>query len=161
MTGSGLPSAVAGRIETLAACADEQALTRDARALSRTYRSGSGSAKGAGDALAYAVSRMPATFAAAGRALSLTLACTDARPDTLLDAGAGTGALTLAASSLLSLRRRVCLERESAMRALGEELTQAAGSEADWRPFDFLTEKSPLPRAGLVTEGYKIGRAHV
>ena len=150
-----MPAAVAERIEALAALANGKSLTRSAQILSEAYRTGSGAARGETDALAYTVSRMPATYAAAVRALSLSLACTDIRPETLLDAGAGTGAVTLAASLQLPIRQRICLEREPAMRALGEELTRVSGFEADWRGID-LTENKPLPSAALVTEGYML-----
>ena len=150
-----MPAAVSEKIETLASLANGKSLTRSAQNLSGAYRSGSGAARGEADALAYAVSRMPATYAAAVRALSLSLACTYVRPETLLDAGAGTGAVTLAASLLLQLRGRVCLEREPAMRALGEELMRVSGFETDWRGID-LMENRPLPDAALVTEGYML-----
>ena len=155
MASSSLPAAVAERIESFAASADIRGLSCDVKQLSHVYRTGSGSAKGDRDALAYAVYRMPATFAAAERALSLSLACMDLRPGSLLDAGAGTGAMTMAVSSLLSLDSCICLEREPAMRALGKELTQAAGIRAEWRAFD-LMENAALPGAALVTEGYML-----
>ena len=150
-----IPEAAAARIRALGALADPAAVARSAQALSRAYRAGLPGVRSEDEAFAYAVSRMPATCAAAERALSLSLACAPARPDTLTDCGAGTGAMTLAACGLLPIRAAVCLEREPAMRALGRELTAAAGIPAEWKAFD-VTGGGPLPKAALVCEGYML-----
>ena len=94
---------------------------------------------------------------AAKAALTEALAATGLAPKTLLDCGAGTGAVTFAADALLGLERATCLERETAMRAVGQQLMREAGGvQAEWAACD-LTAKEPLPRAGLVCEGYMLG----
>ena len=55
------------------------------------------------EALAYAAVRMPATFGAVCGALEHTLPALSVLPKTLLDVGAGTGAASWAAASLLEL----------------------------------------------------------
>ena len=140
-------------------------LAAAARGLSERYRTaeGNGVSRVAGeeDALAYAAARMPATFGAArevlGRLAGMMPPGEEIR--TLLDVGAGTGAVTWAAASLFDLRRAVCLEREACMRQLGQALCGCADESAlrdsTWAPFDLDTD--PLNhRADLVVAGYML-----
>lgn len=150
-------------LAALTADCEEDALRRDAQALSERYRLRTGTGKrlltGEREAAAYAAARMPATFEAIRAALAWSLDCAALSPRTLLDCGAGTGAASWAADSLLHLERITCMEREAAMRAVGQRL-MASGSAAlrgaDWRDAD-LTADAPLPRAELVIEGYMLG----
>jgi ribosomal protein RSM22 (predicted rRNA methylase) len=77
------------------------ALAQRSAAISQAYRSGQGSAqiiRNADDALAYALARMPATFAAAASVLAaLQEAAPQFTPRTLLDVGAGPGTASWAA----------------------------------------------------------------
>ena len=138
---------------------DAGALARDAKALREACRTRTGEGRRLavteGDALSYACARMPATFAAAQRALELTLPCMPCEIGTVTDCGAGTGALTLAAFSALQPSRMLCLERESAMRGLGERITALEGVPAEWRDFDLV--RQVVPPAELVCEGYMRG----
>src|SRR5882724_9914443 len=76
-----------------------------AAVISKTYRGGgnSGTIKSETDALAYALARMPATFAAMAAGLN---ALCEVRPDfaptSLLDIGAGPGTATWAATEAFS-----------------------------------------------------------
>ena len=72
--------------------------------------------------MAYAATRMPATFGAVYAALFAALTEADLSPKTLLDVGAGTGAACWAAAALCDFSRITCLERESAMKNLGQAL---------------------------------------
>lgn len=154
---TGMPVRLRQQIEALAE--DAGALARDAKALSEAYRTRTGEGRRLavteGDALSYACARMPATFAAAQRALELTLPCMPCEIGTVTDCGAGTGALTLAAFSALQPSRMLCLERESAMRGLGERITALEGVPAEWRDFDLV--RQVVPPAELVCEGYMLG----
>jgi len=147
----------------LAAQHELTALTRDAKAISENYRMRTGAGKRLltreGEAAAYAASRMPATFAAAQQALLWALDCAGVKIASLLDCGAGTGAVSWAADSLLELERVTCLEREAAMRTVGSALMRAgegALAAAAWQEWDALSE-GELPRADLVCEGYMLG----
>ena len=150
-------------LTALTAAYEEDGLRRDAQALSERYRLHTGTGlrllTGEREAAAYAAARMPATFEAIHAALAWSLDCAGLLPRTLLDCGAGTGAASWAADSLLRLEQVTCLEREAAMRAVGRRLMES-GSEAlagaDWRDAD-LTADVPLPRAELVVEGYMLG----
>ena len=160
---AGLPAALGAALEELTAQMDASRLERDARALSEAYRTRTGAGERLltreEEAAAYAAARMPATYAAVQAALSQALEATGLAPQTLLDCGAGTGAASWAADSLLSLRSVVCLEREAAMRAVGSRLMLAGGDalrSARWEEGD-LTAPGPMPEAELVIEGYMLG----
>jgi ribosomal protein RSM22 (predicted rRNA methylase) len=98
--------------------------------ISQTYREGGGSGaiRSETDALAYALARMPATYAAVVASLN---AIREVRPDfapkSLLDVGAGPGTATWAtAEAFSSLRDFDLLDANDALRALA--LNLAAGS---------------------------------
>lgn len=160
---AGLPMELMSALQALAEEADDACLEKDAKAISEAYRMRTGMGKRLltreCEAAAYAAARMPATYEAARTAIESALAASGHAPRTLLDCGAGTGAATWAADSLLALDSVACLEREDAMRAVGGRLMRAGGDalkSADWQAFD-LTDKKPLPQAELVVEGYMLG----
>src|SRR6516165_4176745 len=131
--------------------------------ISDAYRSGgnSGTIKSESDALAYALARMPATYAAI--AASLNALCEvrpDLAPETLLDVGAGPGTASWAAAqTFASLRSLVLIDDNGALRALAldfvkgsarlGELTYDKGEASD------LIAKSDA--ADLVIASYMIG----
>src|SRR3954470_3411290 len=90
--------------------------------ISKTYRDGGGSRgiRSETDALAYALARMPATYAAVTASLN---ALVEIRPDftpkNLLDVGAGPGTATWAATEAFpSLQKFTLLDANVALRAL-------------------------------------------
>src|SRR5258705_9310754 len=92
----------------------------------QTYRDGGGSSaiRSEVDALAYALARMPATYAAVSASLN---ALREIRPDfapaSLLDVGAGPGTATWAAAAAFpSLTSFALLDANSALRALALDL---------------------------------------
>jgi len=135
-------------------------LAQDAQNLSMKYRTESGQGKrlltGDNEVSAYSVVRMPATYGAVYSALNYTLDLADCPLDSLLDIGAGTGAASWAADSLINLKSIVCLEREKAMRELGNKI-MSQGSEvlrnAKWKEFD-LTIGDINEKADLVIASY-------
>ena len=157
------PVALQSAIQQLAAKYPMAQLKNAAEEISRRYRQETGQGKRLLsqdlEAAAYAMARMPATFGAVASALGYALETADFAPKTLLDAGAGTGAACWAADALLPLQRVICLEREGAMRRLGQELMRK-GSEAlqgsEWQAAD-LTAAAPLPKAELVVASYVLG----
>ena len=154
-----LPIKLQSALETLVSGYAKEKLEKDARAISEAYRLRTGEGKrlltAEGEAAAYAAARMPATYAAAYFALSEAIEASGLHPETMLDCGAGTGAVTFAADSLLELKEATCLEREAAMRTVGEKLTrQACGVQPRWDACD-LTGSAALPQAELVCEGWK------
>src|ERR1700754_3258232 len=97
-----------------------------AASISETYRGGGGSGtiRSEVDALAYALARMPATYAAVTASLN---ALVEIRPGfaplSLLDVGAGPGTATWAAAEAFSsLRNFALLDANTALRTLALEL---------------------------------------
>src|SRR5476651_1380995 len=94
--------------------------------ISRTYRDGGNSRaiKTETDALAYALARMPATYAAVTASLNaLREISPNFAPASLLDVGAGPGTATWAAAEAFSsLRSLFLLDANAALRALALDL---------------------------------------
>ena len=97
-----------------------------AASISKTYRDGGGSGaiRSEADALAYALARMPATYAAVTASLN---ALVEIRPDfaptSLLDVGAGPGTATWAAAEAFpSLQQFALLDANVTLRALALDL---------------------------------------
>jgi len=150
-----MPDELRIALDTLTGAVPRERLARDARVLSERYRAGCSHlpyVASDDEALAYAAARMPATYCAVYTALRYSLGCTLLRPDSLLDVGAGTGAAAWAAYSLLDLSSVVCLEREGAMRRIGEALMR----NAQWVSYDLSACAMPH-RAGLVVASYVLG----
>ena len=93
-----------------------------AASISKTYRDGGGSGaiRSEADALAYALARMPATYAAVTASLNALVEIRpDLAPTSLLDIGAGPGTATWAAAETFpSLQRFTLLDANDALRAL-------------------------------------------
>lgn len=133
-----------------------RAAKRDAETISLRYRGETGAAKtlkSGAESAAYAVARMPATFAAADFVLRQL---PDVGAKSLTDAGAGTGAVVWAAAGLFDLDEILCLESEPAMIQTGEKLAEAGKDlfkiPPVWRRFD-LTRDETAP-ADIVTASY-------
>src|SRR3954462_12224718 len=101
MTSPNLPVELKAALEAkLHGLLRSDAAERSAR-ISQTYRSGGGSAaiRTEGDALAYALARMPATYAAVTASLNALCGVRPGfAPKSLLDVGAGPGTATWAAA---------------------------------------------------------------
>jgi ribosomal protein RSM22 (predicted rRNA methylase) len=163
MTGPDLPAELKVSLERrLHGLSRSDAAERAAR-ISQTYRDGGGSAtiRSETDALAYALARMPATYAAVIASLN---ALRDIRPDfaprTLLDVGAGPGTATWAAAEALSsLQDFALLDANDALRALALDL--AAGSARlrgmSYRRGAARVALADAQGADLVVASYMIG----
>jgi len=160
---AGFDPALEQALNELTAGMEIARLERDAKTISENYRLRTGEGRRLltreGEAAAYAAARMPATYAAAREALAAALAASGLEIRTLLDCGAGTGAASWAAAGLMEIEKVTCLEREDAMRAVGERLMRAgecALAQAAWNSWD-LTAPQALPQADCVVEGYMLG----
>lgn len=133
-----------------------------ADAISRTYRDGGGSGRirTANDALAYALARMPATYAAVAASLNaLTEVNPDFTPQSLLDVGAGPGTATWAASeAFASLATFTLLDANTALRDLALELAQSHLRLAamHYNSGDARKALTEAPEADLVVASYVI-----
>ena len=94
-----------------------------AASISKTYRDGGGSGgiRSEADALAYALARMPATYAAVTASLNALVEIRpDFAPENLLDIGAGPGTATWAAAEAFpSLQRFALLDANDALAHAG------------------------------------------
>ena len=130
--------------------------------ISRTYRDGGGSGRirTGTDALAYALARMPATYAAIAASLNaLTEVNPDFAPTSLLDVGAGPGTATWAASeAFASLETFTLLDTNTALRGLAAELAQLHLRLAAMRyeSGDARKALAEAPVADLVVASYVI-----
>jgi ribosomal protein RSM22 (predicted rRNA methylase) len=131
--------------------------------ISKTYRDGGGSGAigSETDALAYALARMPATYAAVAASLNaLGEVRPDLAPETLLDVGAGPGTASWAATeAFASLRSLVLIDDNSALRALALDLAQG-GARLGELTYDEGEASALLARsdaADLVIASYMIG----
>lgn len=155
----GLRAALEARLEGVS----RRDLAERAAKVSRAYRGGAGSAGvvlGADDALAYALARLPATYAADMAAFAAAAeAAPDFAPETLLDAGAGPGTASWAAvETWSSLRRATLLDASPPFLALARELAAAGEpvlADAEFRRAD-LTAAEPLTTADLVVASYAL-----
>ncbi|MBP5534461.1 MAG: rRNA methyltransferase [Alphaproteobacteria bacterium] len=100
------------------------------------------------EVMAYALSRMPATFAAVSNILDKIDQC-----QTMLDIGAGTGAATWAALEMGKAKTAICLEKEDKMRTLGSDLMKTEYPSVVWRAFDLKTD-TLRQKAELIVSSY-------
>ena len=134
-----------------------------AASISRTYRDGGGSTaiRTENDALAYALARMPATYAAVTASLNaLCVIAPHFAPKSLLDVGAGPGTATWAAAEAYSsLRAFTLLDANSALRALALDLagTSARLRDVSYRQGEARAALADTEPADLVVASYMIG----
>jgi ribosomal protein RSM22 (predicted rRNA methylase) len=126
MTAPDLPAELKAALDARLQGVSRNAAAERAALISQTYRDGGGSSaiRSEADALAYALARMPATYAAVTASLN---ALREIRPDfapaSLLDIGAGPGtAAWAAAAAFPSLTSFALLDANSALRALALDL---------------------------------------
>jgi ribosomal protein RSM22 (predicted rRNA methylase) len=158
-----LPAPLRAALERLLEGMPRTGLAERAARTSQAYRAGKPSAgviRDADDALAYALTRLPATYAACAAVFGETArAAPGFAPKTLLDAGAGTGAASWAALEawpgisgatwldasppFLALAARLAAEGPAALRCAGAR-------RAD------LTAAGPRPASDLVVASYAL-----
>ncbi len=163
MIAPGLPAELKAALEAkLHGLSRSDAAARSAR-ISQTYRSGGGSAaiRTEADALAYALARMPATYAAVTASLN---ALCEVRPDfspkTLLDIGAGPGTATWAAAETFpSLADFTSIDANAALRTLALDLFGKSSRLAGVRytAGDARAALAGTEAADLVIASYLIG----
>src|SRR5438270_6760918 len=129
--------------------------------ISKTYRDGGGSGaiRSETDALAYALSRMPATYAAVTASLDAVREITPwLAPASMLDIGAGPGTATWAAAEALpSLQSFTLLDANGALRKLGLDLAGDSGRQITYERGDARALLAKADAADLVVASYVIG----
>lgn len=158
---AGLPAALAAALDRALEGVGRKDLAERAARTSQAYRAGRPSAgviRDAQDALAYALIRAPATYAACARAFAEAARLAPGfAPATLLDAGVGAGAASWAAAQTWpGLSAAVWLDASAPFLDLARALAAdgpAALRDAEPRRAD-LASGGPWPKAGLVTASY-------
>lgn len=139
-----------------------------AAAISQTYRAGGGSStiRNESDALAYALARMPATYAAVAASLNALRAIhPQFTPVSLLDIGAGPGTATWAAAQAFgSLDAFAAIDANPALRSLALDLAAASArlqglSYAQNEALAGLRDAADS--ADLVIASYVLGELHM
>src|SRR6266404_1764831 len=126
MTSPDLPAELKAALDARLEGLSRNAAAGRAASISQTYRDGGGSGaiRSETDALAYALARMPATYAAVTASLNaLREIRTDFSPKSLLDIGAGPGTASWAAAEAFStLQHFTLLDANDALRKLALDL---------------------------------------
>ncbi|MDP1869144.1 MAG: small ribosomal subunit Rsm22 family protein [Bradyrhizobium sp.] len=131
--------------------------------ISQTYRDGGGSGaiRSEADALAYALARMPATYAAVTASLNALREIDPGfAPKSLLDVGAGPGTASWAAAETFSsLKSFALLDANSALRALALELGRGSSRlrELNYRRGEARAALADAEAADFVVASYMIG----
>ena len=134
-----------------------------AASISKTYRDGGGSGaiRTETDALAYALARMPATYAAVTASLNALVEIRpDLAPKTLLDVGAGPGTATWAAAEAFpSLQGFALLDANDALRTLALDLFSDSFRlrEVGYQRAEARSALAKADAADLVIASYMIG----
>jgi ribosomal protein RSM22 (predicted rRNA methylase) len=166
MTASDLPLELKAALEAKLHGLSRNDAARRAAAISQTYRDGGGSGtiRSEADALAYALARMPATYAAIAASLD---ALHEVRPDfaprSLLDIGAGPGtAAWAAAQAFASLETFTLLDANAALQALALELARGSSrlSTLRYERGDAGAGLAEVEPADLVVASYVINELH-
>jgi ribosomal protein RSM22 (predicted rRNA methylase) len=151
-----------------ALAANLEGLSRDAAAaraalISQTYRDGGTSRviRDEIDALAYALARMPATYAAVVASLNgLCEIHPDLAPATVLDIGAGPGTASWAAAAAFpSSANFILLDDNDALRVLALEIARGSSGleKMDYRKGDAIGLLANAEPADLVIASYLVG----
>ncbi|CCE06279.1 conserved hypothetical protein [Bradyrhizobium sp. STM 3843] len=158
-----LPAAVKAALEAkLQGQSRQDAAARAAR-ISQAYRGGgpSGGIASEADAVAYAVVRMPATYAAVAACLNALIEMRpEFAPTSLLDVGAGPGTASFAAAeAFASLASFRALDANPVLRALALELAAGAHrlNDLDYTLGPTRTQLDHAAPADLVIASYMIG----
>ena len=163
MTPPSLPAALRAALDAKLQGMSRTDAAERAASISRTYRDGgnSGAIASGGDALAYALARMPATYAAVTASLN---ALSELRPDfapaSLLDVGAGPGTASwAAATAFASLRSFTLLDANNALRALALDLARDSTrlGEMTYHQGEAGATLAAAAPADLVVASYMIG----
>jgi len=161
MTAPDLPAELKAALDAKLQGLSRNDAAERAALISQTYRDGGGSGaiSSGADALAYALARMPATYAAVSASLN---ALREIRPDfapiSLLDVGAGPGTATWAAAEAFSsLKTFTLLDTNSALRALALDLGSARLGDMTYKHGEARAALADSEAAELVVASYMIG----
>lgn len=120
-------------------------ILEDAQNVSDRYRRNEGIGKRLltkeSEAVSYAISRMPATYAAVSSVLEQILDSYHESLTSIIDVGAGTGAAVWAINDRTESNDIKCLEREESMISIGKKLMKNTDlNDVKWDKFDILKD---------------------
>lgn len=120
-------------------------ILEDAQNVSDRYRKNEGIGKRLltkeSEAVSYAISRMPATYAAVSSVLEQILDNYHESLTSIIDVGAGTGAAVWAINDRTESNDIKCLEREESMISIGKKLMKNTDlNDVKWDKFDILKD---------------------
>lgn len=154
-----IPQELKERIEKITLEMQHGKIIEESQSISKKYRENEGEGKKLvtkqTEAIAYAISRMPATYCAVHSAFVQCLKNYNQDIKSVLDIGAGTGSATWAVTNLVNVNQITCLEREEEMRRVGEQLMEGNMVNVDWKAFD-LSKDEIQEKADLVITSYVI-----
>ena len=154
-----LPATLKSKLEELACVERTTTLKTHAQKVSDTYRfasrNGQRLVSDSSAVLSYALTRMPATFAALSAVVKELIAQVGPLSDchSLFDVGAGTGAATWAFMNAGFVGSVTCFEREKEMRRLGQTLMRDVYPDVAWQTFDLTRDRLPAS-ADIVIVSY-------
>ncbi len=160
---TGLPATLVTALDRLTEGVSRNELARRAAAISEAYRSGGSSAVIGNDtdALAYALVRMPATYAAVTACFdALQIARPDFAPVSMIDLGAGPGTATFAAAeAFTSLVRFALTDTNESLHALARGLMRGNDRlrSAQYRLSSARAFLNGVDDADLVVASYVVG----
>src|SRR5882757_5246697 len=166
MTAPDLPAELKAALDARLQGLSRNDAAERAALISQTYRDGGDSSaiRTAADALAYALARMPATYAAVTASLNaLREIVPDFAPKSLLDVGAGPGTATWAAAEAFSsLQSFALLDANSALRALALDLGRGGTRLRDmtYQRSEARAALADAKAADLVVASYMIGETN-
>lgn len=155
-----IPEELKNAIEELLSKNKKNEIIENAQIISNRYRNNDGKGKKLlteqNEAISYAISRMPATYAAVYSAVSQTIDNYDENLQTLFDIGAGTGAAAWAVNDLVEITDVKCFEREKNMIKIGKKLmSNTELNKVKWEQFDILQDDI-TEKADIVVTSYMI-----
>lgn len=155
-----LPAALHAAIARELEGVGRKGLAERAAATSAAYRAGGTSAaaiRTADDALAYALARLPATYAACAAVFAEAARMAPGfAPRRLLDAGSGTAAASWAAAEVWSLDAFTWLDASAPFLAMAQRLADGADRPTAEPLRADLTAGGPWPGADLVAASYAL-----
>lgn len=154
-----IPQELKEKIEKITLEMQHTKIIEESQSISKKYRENEEKGKKLvtkqSEAIAYAISRMPATYCAVYSALTRCLKNYNQDIKSVLDVGAGTGAATWAVTNLIDTKQITCLEREEQMLRVGKQLMESNMPNVDWKSFD-LNEDEIQENTDLVIASYVI-----
>lgn len=121
-------------------------IDKSAKAISKKYRENDNDGKrlvtSSGEAIAYALSRMPATYEVVASVMGAVFEKNEFEINSALDVGSGTGAAIWAMYDNYNFQRYTCLEREQEMINIGKELMKSSNISnfVTWKQFDAVID---------------------